>query len=478
MLFNSYVFIFAFAPIVFAGTFALGRFGRSVQFAWLIVSALIFYGWQEPWFVTILVLSVAMNLAIGTAIIAKQGRWLLLIGVALNLALLFTFKYLGFAEGILRDLFGWPNVIVATALPLGISFYTFTQIAFLVDAHRGEIEGYGPLRFALFVTYFPHLIAGPIIHHKEIIPQFDEKQALRFNSTDAALGLSIFAIGLVKKTLLADGLAPTANAIFAAASDLETPITFIDAWIGAFSYAFQIYFDFSGYCDMAIGLSLIIGIRLPINFNSPYKATSIIEFWRRWHMTLSRFLRDYLYIPLGGNRGGSSKRYFNLMLTMLLGGLWHGAAWTFVAWGALHGLYLLINHAWRELVKIPPNISGSIGYRQASRFVTFIAVVLAWVFFKSDNLSAALRLLGTMAVPEISSRGQPISTLLLAALVAWLAPNSQEITANWRPALGHYTASRLLRWQPSPFFAFFSAIGLALGIMGISNASTFIYFNF
>ena len=478
MLFNSYVFIFAFAPIVFTGTFALERFGRSIQFAWLIASALIFYGWQEPWFVTILVLSVTMNLAIGTAIIAKQGRWLLVIGVALNLALLFTFKYLGFAEGILRDLFGWPNVIAATALPLGISFYTFTQIAFLVDAHRGEIKGYGPLRFVLFVTYFPHLIAGPIIHHKEIIPQFDEERALRFNSTEAALGLSIFAIGLVKKTLLADGLAPIADVVFAAASDFETPITFIDAWIGAISYAFQIYFDFSGYCDMAIGLSLIIGIRLPINFNSPYKATSIIEFWRRWHMTLSRFLRDYLYIPLGGNRRGLSRRYLNLMLTMLLGGLWHGAAWTFVAWGALHGLYLLINHAWRELVKIPADIGASFGYRQASRFVTFIAVVLAWVFFRSDNLSAALRLLGTMAVPEISSRGQPISGLLLAALVAWLAPNSQEITANWRPALGHYTASRLIRWQPSRTFAFLSAIGLALGIMGISNASPFIYFNF
>ena len=229
---------------------------------------------------------------------------------------------------------------------------------------------------------------------------------------------------------------------------------------------------------MAIGLSLIMGIRLPINFNSPYKATSIIEFWRRWHITLSRFLRDYLYIPLGGNRGGSSKRYFNLMVTMLLGGLWHGAAWTFIAWGALHGLYLLINHAWRELVNIPPDISASVSYRQASRFVTFIAVVLAWVFFRSEDVSAALRLLGTMAVPETSSRGQPISALLLAALVAWLAPNSQEIAADWRPALGHYTASSLLRWQPSLTFALLSAIGLALGIMGISNASQFIYFNF
>ena len=239
MLFNSYVFIFAFAPIVFAGTFALEQFGRPIQFTWLIASALIFYGWQQPWFLIILVLSVTMNLAIGTAIIAKQRRWLLLVGVTLNLILLFTFKYLGFAEGILRDLVGWPNVIVVTALPLGISFYTFTQIAFLVDAHRGEIEGYGPLRFVLFVTYFPHLIAGPIIHHKEIIPQFDEWRALRFNSTEAALGLSIFAIGLVKKTLLADGLAPTANAIFAATSDLETPITFIDAWIGAFRMLFR-----------------------------------------------------------------------------------------------------------------------------------------------------------------------------------------------------------------------------------------------
>jgi D-alanyl-lipoteichoic acid acyltransferase DltB (MBOAT superfamily) len=223
---------------------------------------------------------------------------------------------------------------------------------------------------------------------------------------------------------------------------------------------------------MAIGLSIMIGIRLPINFNSPYKSTSIIEFWRRWHITLSRFLRDYLYIPLGGNRRGPVRRYMNLSITMILGGLWHGASWTFIAWGALHGLYLLVNHAWRQMFKVQSRAACLPSYA-----ITFLAVVVGWVFFRSANIDAALALLAAMASPDMAPRSQPYSAIAVAALIAWFAPNVQEVTAKWRPALGEYSVFRL-QWKPTLAFSIITAICLAIGIISISDASPFIYFNF
>src|SRR6186713_648743 len=333
MLFNSYSFIFLFLPLVLLGYFALGRRSR------LAPASLVFYafgGWQ---FVPLLLLSIAFNYGVGyLLIVPKLGSRarlaVLTTGVAANLNALFS-----------------AGLIVNIVLPVGISFYTFTQIAFLVDAYRGNVARYALPHYALFVTYFPHLIAGPILHHKDMIPQFERAVAKRPDPHLIQCGLIIFAIGLFKKTCLADGIQP----LVAQAFGPTTP-TFDQAWIGVLAYTFQLYFDFSGYSDMAIGISLMFGIFLPLNFNSPYKAVSIVDFWRRWHMTLSQFLRDYLYIPLGGNRHGRVLRYLNLMVTMLLGGLWHGAAWTFVVWGALHGAYLCVNHAFNALVPNVPKL--------------------------------------------------------------------------------------------------------------------------
>lgn len=262
-------------------------------------------------------------------------------------------------------------------LPIGISFYTFTQIAFLVDTYQEKVNEYRFIHYLLFVTYFPHLIAGPVLHHKEMMPQFADSRIYKFSTTDFAVGLTIFCIGLAKKVLIADNLAPYANPLFSGA---DAPSLFI-AWGGVLAYTFQLYFDFSAYSDMAIGLSRLFGVKLPLNFNSPYKATNISEFWGRWHMTLSRFLMDYLYIPLGGNRTGIIRRYRNLITVMLLGGLWHGAGWNFVIWGGLHGVYLIIHHGWgklSELLNFPVNL---VLWRLTATSITFLSVCFAWVFF-------------------------------------------------------------------------------------------------
>jgi D-alanyl-lipoteichoic acid acyltransferase DltB (MBOAT superfamily) len=322
MLFNSYLFLFVFLPITFAGYFALGRFKAAV--AWLVIASLVFYaqsGWQ---FVLLLLASIAFNYLIGTLLIRAKlqpaTRYnILTIGVAGDLLTLGYFKYAGFFTENIDAVFG-TEIAIAVLLPVGISFYTFTQIAFLVDAYRGNVAHYALSPYALFVTYFPHLIAGPILHHKDIIPQV-EREPKRPDAHLILWGWVTFSIGLFKKTCLADGIQPFVSLAFGP----STP-SFDQAWLGALAYTFQIYFDFSGYSDMAIGISLMFGVFLPLNFNSPYKATSIVDFWRRWHMSLSQFLRDYLYIPLGGNRHGLALRYTNLMITMVLGGLWHGAA--------------------------------------------------------------------------------------------------------------------------------------------------------
>src|SRR4030081_1504621 len=347
MLFNSYLFIFLFLPIALIGYFALGRLGNLAPVMWLALASLCFFPGSNWQFVLLLLASVAFNYGIGLLLISGRLRPLprfavLTIGVAGDLLVLGTFKYAGFLAANLNAILstGFTGNIL---LPVGISFYTFTQIAFLVDAYRGKVARYRLPDYVLFVTYFPHLIAGPILHHKDMIPQFERAAAKRPDAHMILCGLIIFAIGLFKKTCLADGIQPLVTLAFG-----PNAPSFDQAWIGALAYTFQLYFDFSGYSDMAIGISLMFGIFLPLNFNSPYKAMSIIDFWRRWHMTLSQFLRDYLYIPLGGNRRGRILRYANLMITMVLGGLWHGAAWTFGAWGALHGAVLCINHAWNN----------------------------------------------------------------------------------------------------------------------------------
>jgi alginate O-acetyltransferase complex protein AlgI len=478
MLFNSYQFIFLFLPIALIGYFVLGRFGNLAPVIWLALASLAFYSVSNWQFVLLLLASVAFNYVIGLLLISGQLRSrprfaVLTVGVTGDLVVLGTFKYAGFLAANLNGLFS-TGLAVDITLPVGISFYTFTQIAFLVDAYRGKVARYALPHYALFVTYFPHLIAGPILHHKDMIPQFERAEAKRPNAHLILCGLIIFAIGLFKKTCLADGIQP----FVALAFGPDTP-SFAQAWIGALAYTFQLYFDFSGYSDMAIGISLMFGIFLPLNFNSPYKATNIIDFWRRWHMTLSQFLRDYLYFPLGGNRRGRVLRYVNLMITMALGGFWHGAAWTFVAWGVLHGAYLCINHAWN-------NYGPAIGPRYApaanitALILTFLSVVVAWVFFRADSLASAMTILSKMATPahvDLNYREMLAAALVgVYALLACFAPNTQQIMGydHHNRTVGE-TISPCPR-RPALIYA--TAVLLTFAMLGIQQHSEFIYFRF
>ena len=413
MLFNSPEFIFLFLPLTLAGFILLGRVGRHrtiLQF--LLLASLFFYGWWYPPYLLLLLGSILVNFALGQQISRRvragdRSRGPLIAGVVINLGLLGLFKYAGFLGENLSYL-GLPVSLPRFVLPLGISFYTFQQIAYLVDCREGSVDRSDPVEYGLFVTFFPQLIAGPIVHHATIIPQLRDPSCLGIRPERFAAGVALFSLGLGKKVLLADTFAPFANDVFQAAQRVD--VTLLEAWLGTLAYALQIYFDFSGYSDMAIGLGWLFGIDIPRNFNSPYKAIDIIDFWRRWHITLSEFLRNYLYIPLGGNRHGRVRRYANLMVTMLLGGLWHGAGWTFVIWGGLHGAYLTINHAWRARPWRPKVEPTSRVRVTLARLLTFGAVCLAWVFFRAADMSSALRMVSGMlglsgvSLPEVMAR--------------------------------------------------------------------------
>ena len=425
MLFNSQNFILIFLPVVFLGFFWIARAGHRFAALWLAIASLFFYGWWNPKFVLLLLASIAVNYVLGHLITHFHGtsraKVLLVSAIVANLVLLGIFKYAKFFIATANDLSGATIPLVDIVLPLGISFFTFTQITFLVDVYREGLCEYNFIHYLLFVSYFPHLIAGPILHHKQMMPQFDEPLTYQMNLEKIGAGLSVFSIGLAKKVVLADSLAAYAIPVFKAAEQ-GSVITFFDGWGGALAYTFQLYFDFSGYSDMAIGLSLLFGVALPINFNSPYKASNIIEFWHRWHMTLAQFLKDYLYIPLGGNRRGKLLRYRNLMITMLLGGLWHGASWTFVAWGGLHGLYLTVNHFWHELrVRLGVSFgdSGRLG-KALGIGLTFILVVLAWVVFRAETIGGAKVIFAGMA---------GLNGFLLPEQVASIIPGASKVVS-------------------------------------------------
>jgi alginate O-acetyltransferase complex protein AlgI len=478
MLFSSYSFIFLFLPIVLIGYFVLGQMGNQAGAIWLTLASLVFYSVANSQFVLLLLGSVIFNYLIGMLLTSRQLSAaplfaVLSIGVTGDLLVLGAFKYAGFFAANLNTIFS-TGFVVDVLLPVGISFYTFTQIAFLVDAYRGDVARYALPSYALFVTYFPHLIAGPVLHHKDMIPQFERASAKQPDAHLILYGIMIFAFGLFKKTCLADNIQPLVTSAFGASSP-----SFDQAWIGALAYTFELYFDFSGYSDMAIGISLMFGIFLPLNFNSPYKATSIIDFWRRWHMTLSQFLRDYLYIPLGGNRHGPTLRYVNLMVTMLLGGLWHGASWSFVVWGALHGTYLCANHAWNNYgPAIAPRFERAATF--AGCLLTFLSVVVAWVFFRADGLSSAWLVVSRMAEPTnvAFGRGEMARAAFIAAYAAivWLAPNTQEILG-YDHENRKVGGGRGIRTTPRAFLYATAAV-LAFGILGIQQHSEFIYFRF
>ncbi|MBN8964346.1 MAG: MBOAT family protein [Rhizobiales bacterium] len=467
MLFHSPVFLFAFLPTVFVGFFFLGV-GRRFALAalWLALASLIFYAWDDPFYLLPLILgSIAFNFLIGRALIGDRRRWLLVVGVGGNLALLATFKYLGLITETLASA-GVPLSAAKFALPIGISFYTFTQIAFLVDAYRGEVREYSPVHYLLFVTFFPHLIAGPILHHKEVMPQFANRRTYVLSWPSVLLGLSWFAAGLFKKVVLADGVAAFADPVFSAA-EAGHQLSTGAAWIGTLSYSLQIYFDFSGYSDMAIGLALLFGITFPLNFYSPYKATSLIDFWRRWHMTLSRFLRDYLYFPLGGNRKGPTRRALNLMVTMLLGGLWHGASWNFAIWGGIHGLGLLVDHHWRrQWAALPSWIAQAL---------TLLLVIFAWVPFRASTMTAAWSIwrsmLGTTGAMPVNPT-QALAYIVPLLFVALVMPNTAEI-------FGRGEKDSWAKWKVNAGWSV--GLGAALGIaVGLSfgNPVSFLYFRF
>jgi alginate O-acetyltransferase complex protein AlgI len=468
LLFNSYEFIFFFLPITFFIYFYLNqRHLTEASRIFLVLASLFFYGWWNIIYLPLIVASMVMNYTISRQISFKRhlAKRFLIAGVAFNLLLLGYFKYMDFFILNTNRLFGSDMELMHLALPLAISFYTFQQIAYLVDSYRGQIKEYSFLNYAVFVTFFPQLIAGPIVHHAEMMPQFAKVKNKVKNDYHIALGLFIFSIGLFKKVMIADTFASWATQGF----DVAQSLTMIEGWITSLSYTFQLYFDFSGYTDMAIGIALLFNIKLPMNFYSPYKARNIQDFWRRWHITLSRFLKDYIYIPLGGNRQGSLRTYGNLFITFLLGGIWHGAGWTFVFWGMLHGGALIVHRIWSRLgIKI---------YGVLAWFITFNFINITWVFFRANDFASAFKVLkamffGAWVVPT-SWEMEKLSTLFASEsyLLAWLVgafvlvllfPNSMQLKERFRPN----------------FFYMLFTLGAFMAIFMLYRKSEFLYFNF
>lgn len=521
MLFNSYIFILAFLPTAVLGFYAIGRESPRTALVWLLACSLFFYGYWNPIYLGLLLFSIGFNFAVGTwlRVLAERGdprRWLVLaFGIAEELAMLGFFKYANFFVDNVNAVAdaGWylPSIV----LPLGISFYTFQQIAYLVDTARGEIRLKSFLDYATTVSFFPHLIAGPIILYREILPQFAARTVTRFDHANFALGITFFVVGLAKKVIIADWMALYASPVFDAAAGGVAP-TLVEAWGGALAYTLQLYFDFSGYSDMAIGLGLMFNIRLPINFNSPYKATNIIDFWRRWHITLSYFLRRYLYVALGGNRRGQVRRHINIVLTMLLAGLWHGAGWTFVVWGAFHGILLSANHLWhkaRAALGFPVAAAPSVLGTWTGRAITLLAVVIGWVIFRAPTLESAWLILRGMCgmngfvissefvpalspiVPLLQDLGvtfgrtarfygapQAFGIVLLFA-IALFAPNShqllgygQTVDAGRSPL--DVVPPWALRWAPSSGWAVVIGLLFVYQLTQLSKVSEFLYFQF
>jgi D-alanyl-lipoteichoic acid acyltransferase DltB (MBOAT superfamily) len=498
LLFTSGEFLFLYLPITLVVFFATARFvGKGAAAAWLAIASLVFYGYWRIEHTLLLIASIAFNYTLGEWILrARQhkpplARLLLGLGLATNLAALAYFKYADFFLRTVANLSGEQIPLLGVVLPLGISFFTFTQIAYLVDVWAGKVVERNPIHYALFVTYFPHLIAGPVLHHAEMMPQFRLAEIYRPRLRSFTIGLAFLLLGLVKKVLVADSVAPVANMVFG--HDPGTTLAASAAWIGVVAYTLQIYFDFSGYSDMAVGLSLLIGVRLPYNFNSPYQAWNITEFWRRWHMTLSRFLRDYLYVPLGGNRQGRARRYINLMLTMLLGGLWHGASWTFVLWGGLHGAYLVVNHFWTWL-RERMGIARATGPRHwlgraAGVALTMLCVMVGWVYFRATELETANGIVASMF--GLNPGGARIESLAgySQGVLPWLAGFSA--LALFARNSQHLIDVRFTQWldrrTTRPWFgeimAFLvGAMCVGVVLMAIAAASRsvteFIYFNF
>lgn len=503
MLFNSPTYIFLFLPIVVVVYFLLNRKRLVVAGkAWLVLASLFFYGYWEPRYLLLIIASVLFNFSIGTALnrtepdvrsghhATLRRKTLLTIGVTGNLGLLGYFKYADFfIENVNLGLgAGFP--MLELVLPLAISFFTFQQIAYLADSYQANTHEYDFLNYCLFVTFFPQLIAGPIVHHREMMPQFMKLRNKIPHWHNAAMGVFVFSIGLFKKVVVADSFAVWATSGF----DGDRVLGFLEAWGTSLSYTFQLYYDFSAYSDMAVGAALLFNIRLPINFNSPYKARNIGDFWRRWHITLSNWLRDYVYIPLGGNRAGAKRAYVNLLITFLLGGLWHGAGWTFIVWGTLHGVAVAAHRLWRLAgMRLPALLAW---------FLTFMFLNVTWVFFRANTFADALRVLRGMAGLDSTSLSSQLAEglqymsqwpgsvetletenilaamgmfeyIVVFALVAFIMPNTMQM-------IRFVPYSGKLLFKPRLITAVFVGFMLFYSLVSsIQNApSEFLYFNF
>lgn len=480
MNFYDFGFIFLFLPLVIAGTCLIRRLGQVPQYLFLLGASAYFYASWETASPFLLIGSVTFNYALGQLLNRRPSKLLLGIGVGANLGLLCYYKYFGFFVENLNRVLDLP-LFAQVVLPLGISFFTFQQIAYLVDSNRREVGPHTFASYSLFVTLFPHLIAGPIVLQSDVLKQLHRSDALRIGAPALASGLAMFIVGLGKKIIVADAFATYATPLFNKAATASLGV--LEAWQAAIAYTFQIYYDFSGYSDMAVGLGLCLGVRLPFNFESPYKSRSLVEFWHRWHISLSRFLRYYLYIPLGGNRAGKSRTLFNVFVVMVLGGLWHGASWTFVAWGALNGLILLINRSWVDHwssrlphFAFPP----ALGW-----LLTFTVVVFAWVLFRSPDVGTALRIWQAMLGLEAAVGGGVSWQFWAMAMVAIAAcvglPNSQQLVLHMDGVPAPPAWWQKLVWKPGIPWGL--GLGCALGAVVIliwqaTSVPEFIYFNF
>ncbi len=507
MVFSSHAFL-VFLLLVLLGYALVARIGASsAPKHFLTFASLVFYGFWIPAYLVLLGGSVMVNYGLAGLIRKNLGharahQWLVL-GVVLNLGLIGYYKYLDFLITSLNWGLGAQLPLQHILLPIGISFITFQKISFLVDTYRGKVGEVPFPDFLFFISFFPQLIAGPIVTQSDFLYQVKQKKnAWSLNPYGLAVGFAIFSAGLFKKTILADQISPYADHLFNMAAS-GGAIGFMDAWVGAMSYSFQIYFDFSGYSDMAVGLAFLFGFRLPINFFSPYKAASIREFWRRWHISLSNFLRDYLYISLGGNRHGFTRTMCALLATMLLGGLWHGANITFLVWGALHGLFLVINHGYvRSGLQWARFFGGSNRVAQAFRHLlavlsVYLLVTIAWVFFRAVDLSTALRVLKAMFLmtdhPSFTPTTYGVVTFIwLYFILVWCLPNTVQLFQRFAAYLHaeEYLSGRTLAvkslaekhpwwsYRMNSFWAILAAISFSVAWFALSNLSPFIYFQF
>lgn len=472
MVFNSTEFLFLFLPITLIGYFTLNNLkSKNISKLWLVLCSLFFYGYYNKWYLFIISSSVIVNFIIGNKIHSYNCKNLiskiyLLIGITFNLLLLGYFKYYDFFVFNLNKIFITNLKVLNIILPLGISFFTFQQLSFLIDSYKGSNIKYNFLDYCLFVTFFPQLIAGPIVLPSEMLPQFEDNFNKKINYENMSKGLYLLSIGLVKKVFIADTLAILANSGFNNPNNL----TMMDSILTSFGYTFQLYFDFSGYCDIAMGIAFMFNIKLPLNFNSPYKSTNIKEFWNNWHITLGRFLTNYIYYPLGGSKLGKTRTLLNLFIVFFISGIWHGAGWPFILWGCLHGFAIIIHRLWTYTNKKLPKILGW--------FITFNIVNILWVFFRANNITTAFKIIKSMF--NISTLYQGFSNeylslinpnlelkfcLIIAIIIALFAPKSNKIVNSMKFNL-----------KTNLIIIFY--LTLSIFIILSNKVSTFLYFNF